>query len=59
MVNNTLIQYFIFGGKKGLESTQERDEIKNKYCESKNIKLIRIRYDEDINEILRKNLKII
>lgn len=50
---------FYFGGKKGLESTQERDEIKNKYCESKNIKLIRIRYDEDINEILRKNLKII
>lgn len=37
--------------------TQLRDQIKNQYCEDNNIPLLRIRYDEDIEEKLTKFLK--
>lgn len=42
-----------FGGYQKFLDTKKRDDIKNKYCKSKNIILIRIRYDEilDINDI--------
>ncbi len=46
-----------FGGLKGLEETKIRDEIKNKYCQDNIIKLIRIKYNENIFEKLNKNLK--
>lgn len=45
-----------FGGDEALEETKIRDEIKNKYCENNNIKLIRIRYDECIDDKLTENL---
>ncbi len=41
-----------WGGKKGLKERQNRDQIKNEYCSKNNIRLIRIRFDEDINEKL-------
>lgn len=46
-----------FGGLKGFEKTKKHDEIKNSYCKSKNIKLIRIPYTQfdEIGAIL-KNL---
>lgn len=33
-----------FGGKEGLQKTQQRDKIKNEYCKTHNIPLIRIPY---------------
>ena len=48
------IQHFksieFFGGQERLESQQKRDKMKNDYCKKNNIKLIRIRYDEEITE---------
>lgn len=46
-----------FGGEKSLKATQYRDEIKNKYCKTHNIKLIRIPYTEQskINQQYLKN----
>lgn len=37
-----------FGGEESLIKQKLRDEIKNQYCKDNDIKLIRIRYDEDI-----------
>lgn len=41
-----------FGGQVALDETVKHDVIKNNYCLSNNIKLIRIKYDENIIEIL-------
>lgn len=38
----------IFGGEEEFKKIKLRDKIKNKYCEDNNIKLIRIKYNEDI-----------
>ena len=50
------IQHFepveYFGGEKTFLRTIECDKIKNEYCSKNNIRLIRIKYDEDINEKL-------
>ena len=50
------IQHFkemsIWGGVDEFERIKIRDKIKNEYCENNNIRLIRIRYDEDIKEKL-------
>ncbi len=52
-------QHFIpikkWGGKKALEEIQIRDRIKEKYCLDNNIRLVRIKYDENIFEILEKS----
>lgn len=40
-----------FGGIEGFEKTQIRDNIKNNYCKSKNIPMLRIPYAMSINEI--------
>ena len=40
-----------FGGIEGFEKTKIRDNIKNKYCKSKNIPMLRIPYTMSINEI--------
>lgn len=45
-----------FGGKKYLEYIQKRDKIKNDYCHQNNIRLIRIRYDENVEARLREDL---
>ena len=58
------IQHFevvdYFGGLDGFITTKIRDTIKNEYCKSKNIKLIRIPYwgFDNIENILKKELNI-
>ena len=42
-----------FGGEDTLKYTKMLDMIKNEYCKNNNIKLIRIRYDEDLYEKLQ------
>lgn len=46
-----------FGGEKAFKEVQRRDGIKTKYCEEKGIKLLRIRYDEDVEEKINSILK--
>ena len=54
------IQHFepteCFGGEKRFLETQQNDLIKTRYCEQNDIILLRIRYNENINEILDANL---
>lgn len=47
----------LYGGKSELEKTIFRDNIKNEYCKQNNIPLIRIKYNEDIENILNERLK--
>ena len=47
-----------FGGKEKLEKTKFRDNIKNEYCRNNNIDLIRIKYNENIENILNERLKV-
>ena len=42
----------IFGGIDSLQATQRNDNIKTKYCANNNIILLRIKYDQNIEEIL-------
>lgn len=50
------IQHFepreFFGGEDEFINTVNRDIIKNNYCKQNNIRIIRIRYDEDIIDVL-------
>lgn len=46
------IEYF--GGQDGFQQTQIRDNIKNQYCKNNNIKLIRIRYNENVQNIIKE-----
>lgn len=48
------IEYF--GGVDKLKETQLCDDIKNEYCKENNIRLLRIRYDENVEEKLNKFL---
>lgn len=41
-----------FGGKEGLQTRQLHDQIKTDYCKDNNILLLRIKYDENIEEKL-------
>ena len=63
--NNTCIEFQgiqhyeeieTFGGKKGFEYRQRMDNIKREYCKKNGIRLIEIRYDEDVEEVLEKLL---
>ena len=45
-----------FGGKKRFEYRQRMDNIKREYCKKNGIRLIEIRYDEDVEEVLKKLL---
>lgn len=49
-----------FGGLEAFEYRKTNDEIKTKYCDDKNIKLVRISYKEinKIDSILNKNIVI-
>ena len=51
-----IIEYF--GGEQKLKYTQHNDQIKNDFCKNNNIQLIRIKYDEDINNILNNKINI-
>ena len=48
-----------FGGQEGFNYLQERDKIKENYCLENQIKLVIIRYDNNIEEIIKKNIKYI
>lgn len=48
------IEYF--GGQITFEHQQKRDQYVRNYCKENSIKLLEIRYDEDIEKILYKNL---
>lgn len=54
------IQHFepseFFGGEEGFKNLQVRDAIKNQFCSDNNIKLIRIKYDENIEKKLNEEL---
>ena len=41
-----------FGGEEKFKKTIQRDEIKTNYCLVNNIRLLRIRYDENVIEAL-------
>lgn len=49
----------LWGGQEYLLRRQYNDQIKNDYCKKNNIYLIRIRYNEDVNEILNGALKLV
>jgi hypothetical protein len=42
----------VFGGEKSFELQKIKDGIKNKFCEEKNIKMCRIKYNDDISKKL-------
>lgn len=42
----------LFGGEEGLKTRQFHDQIKTDYCQNNNISLLRIKYDENIEEKL-------
>ena len=44
-----------FGGKKAFKLTQKKDKIKNEYCKNNNIHLLRIKYNENIEEKLKES----
>ncbi len=46
------IEYF--GGEKEFKKIQDRDKVKNEYCKSNNIYIIRIKYDENIRKKLQE-----
>lgn len=46
-----------FGGEEKFKKTIERDKIKTNYCLANNIQLLRIRYDEDVREVLINHFK--
>lgn len=48
-----------FFGIKSFKNTQIRDEIKNKYCIDNNINLLRIAYNENVIEKLKRYFKIV
>lgn len=48
----------MFGGEEALEKTKERDKIKFQFTHKKNIYLLYIRYDEDVQSSLKKQLSI-
>lgn len=50
------IEYF--GGKDSLISNRIKDEIKNKWCSDNSVKLLRISYRENIEDILKKLFNI-
>ena len=41
-----------FGGEKKFETVKINDKIKNEFCRKNNIRLIRVKYDENITERL-------
>ena len=49
-------QHFIpidyFGGIENFKKIKIRDKIKNEYCKNNSIHLIRIRYDENVEDLL-------
>ncbi|MFA5586210.1 MAG: hypothetical protein WDA02_06645 [Saccharofermentanales bacterium] len=47
----------LWGGEMEFKNIQRRDQIKNEYCSKNNIKLFRIKYDENINDRMNDIIK--
>lgn len=47
-----------WGGESGFNDIKRSDSIKNEYCEKNDIRLIRIKYTEDVEKILKESLNI-
>jgi hypothetical protein len=47
-----------FGGQEGFSYLQERDKIKERYCLENQIKLLILKYNDDIEDILNKTLNV-
>lgn len=45
-----------YNKERGFEYRQHNDQIKTDFCQQNGIKLLRIRYDENINNILEQAL---
>lgn len=43
-----------YNGIEGFKKTQKRDKVKNNFCKEYNIKLLRIKYNDKIEEVLKK-----
>jgi len=50
-----IIEYF--GGEKSFEKQKKHDQMKEKYCIRNNIALIRVKYDENVENALRRGLE--
>ena len=50
-------QFLSLAENQSLKKTIERDSIKEQYCKEKEIKLITIKYNENINDFLNMSLK--
>lgn len=48
-----------FGGEIGLKNRKKKDKIKVEYCRNNNIKLLIIKYDEDVFDILNQTLPVL
>ena len=52
------IQHFepinFFGGLKSLKHNQKIDKLKNEYCKNNNIKLLRIKYNQNIEDKIKE-----
>lgn len=46
-----------FGGQMQFDKQQQNDAIKDNFCQKHHIRLIRIRYDQNVNEVLNHELK--
>jgi very-short-patch-repair endonuclease len=45
----------IFGGEEGLKKRRERDRAKKEYCEANNIRMIRVWYNQNPENVLREH----
>ena len=50
------IKHRFFGGQEKFEILKENDRIKDIYCIQNNIQLLRIKYDENIEQILKQKI---
>lgn len=46
-----------FGGVLAFQATQNRDNIKRSQCESHGVRMVYINYDDDVENVLRENLR--
>lgn len=46
-----------WGGVEGLKERQKRDQIKRDWCKQNSVRLLEMRYDEDVGEVLSKELE--
>jgi very-short-patch-repair endonuclease len=48
-----------FGGEEGFKTTQKNDKFKTKFCKKHKIKLIRIKYNQDIKDVVDDQIQLL